>query len=62
MSTLFKICFGIAAGLEFIFVPWFLKASRNGRCTKSQILQTICETLFVEEGIIARSIDTKRHD
>ena len=52
MSTLFKICFGIAAGLEFIFVPWFLKASRNGRCTKSQILKTICATLFVAAGVL----------
>ena len=62
MSTLFKICFGIAAGLEFIFVPWFLKASRNGRCTKSQILKTICATLFVAAGVLASVIAQNRSD
>ena len=62
MSTLFKICFGIAAGLEFIFVPWFLKASRNGRCTKSQILKTICATLFVAAGVLASAIAQNRSD
>lgn len=62
MSTLFKICFGIAAGLEFIFVPWFLKASKNGRCTKSQILKTICATLFVAAGVLASVIAQNRSD
>lgn len=56
MTTVLKICFAIAAGLEFVFVPQFLKASKNGRCTKSQILKTVCATLFVAAGVLASAI------
>lgn len=57
-----KICFAACAALEIVFVPWFLIASKNGRCTKSQILKTICATLFVASGVLALIIAGNRTD
>lgn len=60
--TALKVCFAVSAALELIFVPWFLKASRNGRCTKSQILKTVCATLFVAAGVLASAISGNTSD
>lgn len=56
MIATLKVLFAACVALELPLIPWFLKASRHGRCTKSQILKTACATLFVLAGTLACAI------
>lgn len=60
--TIFKILFAVCAVLEIPLIPWFLKVSRHGRCTKSQIIKTVCATLFVLAGVLACVISNNRSE
>lgn len=60
--TIFKVLFAACAVLEIPLIPWFLKASRHGRCTKSQILKTTCASLFVFAGVLACVISNNRSE
>jgi len=48
--------FAAAAALEFVFVPWFLKAMWPEKTTKSLLLKMVCATLFVCMGVCAMLI------
>ncbi|MBQ2775727.1 MAG: lysoplasmalogenase [Clostridia bacterium] len=48
-----NLCFAALAAAEFILVPYFLEASKDGRSKKSQILKAVCSTLFLAAGILS---------
>ena len=57
-----NLCFAACAALEFILVPYFLEASKDGRNKKSQIFKAICSTLFLVAGILAWVIANNQSD
>ena len=48
--------FAAAAALEFVFVPWFLKAMWPEKTRKSLLLKMVCATLYVCMGVCAALI------
>ena len=51
-----KIAFAVCCLLEFIFVPWFLKAMWPNPTRKSLLLKMICASLFVTVGVLSMYI------
>jgi len=49
--VIFKIVFVLAALLEFVFVPLFLKASWPEKCWKSLGYKMICSSLFIAAAL-----------
>ena len=47
------IMFSLCCVLEFVFVPWFLKAMWPNPSKKSLVLKMICATLFVGVGVLS---------
>lgn len=54
--TVYKILFVLTIALEFVFVPWFLKAMWPKKNKKSLALKMVCATLFVSTGLLAITI------
>lgn len=52
----FKILFVLAAALEFVFVPLFLKYSWPDKCIKSFWMKMICSALFFSCGLLSMKI------
>lgn len=53
---LLKVLFVLAAGLEFVFVPLFLKYSWPDKCWKSFGYKMVCSALFFADGLLAVAI------
>jgi uncharacterized membrane protein YhhN len=51
-----KIALIICCALEFLFVPWFLKAMWPNPNKKSLLLKMICASLFVAIGVLSMYI------
>lgn len=51
-----KIAFAVCCLLEFIFVPWFLRAMWPNPTKKSLLLKMVCATLFVAIGVLSMYI------
>jgi len=53
MKTAYWTVFAAAAALEFVFVPWFLKAMWPQKTKQSLLLKMVCATLFLCMGVFA---------